>query len=235
MSDYFLNLLILYWRIIAPQCSVGLWHTSGWVSHSYTCVFCLLNLPPTSHPIPPSRWLQSSCLRSLCQTANSHWLSISPVAKYTLSSSSLLQSHPLLPPLGLILLFFNIMYTAVYFPFCSQDACSVLLFATSQVRLFSFLLSDASSPFLTQSLDLSTGPVCVPRLLNHSHGHQVAENRTPRCFLRKTRLSRERDGRSWVPRTNICPTWRSLSSLFSAVSLERTDTFFHFYNRKASL
>ena len=52
----FFILFIFNWRIIALQCCVGLCHTSTWISHRYTHVPSLLNLPPTSHP--------SSCHRA---------------------------------------------------------------------------------------------------------------------------------------------------------------------------
>ena len=45
--------LIFNWRIIALQYHVGFCHTSTWISHRYTNVPSLLNLLPTSHPIPP--------------------------------------------------------------------------------------------------------------------------------------------------------------------------------------
>ena len=44
------NLLIFNWRKIASQYCVGPCHISTWVSHRYTCVSSLSNLPPTSYP-----------------------------------------------------------------------------------------------------------------------------------------------------------------------------------------
>ena len=44
-------LFIFSWRIIALQYCVGFCRTSTWVSHRYTYIPSLLNLPPTSHPI----------------------------------------------------------------------------------------------------------------------------------------------------------------------------------------
>ena len=41
------------WRTGALQCCVDFCHTSAWISHGYRYVPSLLNLPPTSHPIPP--------------------------------------------------------------------------------------------------------------------------------------------------------------------------------------
>ena len=48
----FLN-FIFNWRVIALQYCDGFCHPSTWISHRYTYVPSLLNLPPTFHPIPP--------------------------------------------------------------------------------------------------------------------------------------------------------------------------------------
>ena len=45
-------------------------------------VSSLLNLPPTSHSMPPSRLLQGLGLSSLGHTADSHWLPILHMAVY---------------------------------------------------------------------------------------------------------------------------------------------------------
>ena len=45
--------LFFNWRVIALQNCVSFWQTSAWISHRYTCIPSLLNLPPTSPPIPP--------------------------------------------------------------------------------------------------------------------------------------------------------------------------------------
>ena len=50
---FVLFLFIFNWRIIVLQYYVGFCHTSTWISHRYTYVPSLLNLPPTFHPIPP--------------------------------------------------------------------------------------------------------------------------------------------------------------------------------------
>ena len=47
------NDFIFNWRIIALHYCIGFCHTSTWISHRYTYVPSLLNLPPTSHPFPP--------------------------------------------------------------------------------------------------------------------------------------------------------------------------------------
>ena len=45
--------LFFNWRIIALQNFVVFCHTSTWISHRYTYIPSLLNLPPISHPISP--------------------------------------------------------------------------------------------------------------------------------------------------------------------------------------
>ena len=57
-----------------------------------------MNLPPTSHPFPPSRLLQSPGLSSLSHMANSHWLSILHMVVYMLPFYFIHSSQPLLPP-----------------------------------------------------------------------------------------------------------------------------------------
>ena len=49
---HFLLRFIFHWKITGLRCCVGFCHISTWISHRYTCVPSLLNLPPTSHPIP---------------------------------------------------------------------------------------------------------------------------------------------------------------------------------------
>ena len=49
---FFFNVFISNWRIIASQYYAGFCHTSTWISQRYTYVPSLLNLPPTSHPMP---------------------------------------------------------------------------------------------------------------------------------------------------------------------------------------
>ena len=66
--------IFLNWRIIALQNFVVFCHTSTRIS--YTHVPSLPNLPPISHPAPPSRVSQSPCLGSLGHIAHSHWLYI---------------------------------------------------------------------------------------------------------------------------------------------------------------
>ena len=71
--------------------------TSTWVSHRYMYVPSLLNVPPISVTIHPSRLSQSTGLSSLCHTANSHWLSVLHMAVYMFPCYSLYPSYPLLP------------------------------------------------------------------------------------------------------------------------------------------
>ena len=57
--NYFLQLIFFNWRIIALQYCVGSCHTPTWISHRYTYVPSLLNLPPPSLS-HPSRLSQST-------------------------------------------------------------------------------------------------------------------------------------------------------------------------------
>ena len=43
----FFNVFIFNWKISASQYFTGFYHTSGWISHRYTCV------PPSWTPLPP--------------------------------------------------------------------------------------------------------------------------------------------------------------------------------------
>ena len=52
LSCLLFNYLIFNWKIIVLQCCISFCHRSTWISHRYTYVFSLLNLPPTSHHIP---------------------------------------------------------------------------------------------------------------------------------------------------------------------------------------
>ena len=56
----FICLFCFNWRIIALQYCVSFCHTSTWISHGYTHVPSLWNLPPASHPIPPPSRLPQS-------------------------------------------------------------------------------------------------------------------------------------------------------------------------------
>ena len=68
------------WRIIALQHCVSFCHTSTWISHKYTYVPSLLNLPPASqgcHRAPsPSSLHHIPTNSHQIPTANSHWLSV---------------------------------------------------------------------------------------------------------------------------------------------------------------
>ena len=64
------------WEIFAFQNVLILCHTSTGISHRYTHVPSLPNLPPIFLLIPPFSLSQRPCLSSPSHTANSHWLSI---------------------------------------------------------------------------------------------------------------------------------------------------------------
>ena len=49
----FLKKFIFNWRIIALQCCIDFCLTTPWISHMFTCIPFLLNLPPKPHPTPP--------------------------------------------------------------------------------------------------------------------------------------------------------------------------------------
>ena len=48
----YIYLFFYYWRITALQNFVVFCQTSTWISHRYTYILSLLNLPPISRPIP---------------------------------------------------------------------------------------------------------------------------------------------------------------------------------------
>ena len=60
---------VFNWRIIALQNFVAFCHTSIRISHRYTHVPSLPDLPPISLPIPPFSLSQRPCLSSLSHTA----------------------------------------------------------------------------------------------------------------------------------------------------------------------
>ena len=51
--DFLKNLFTFYWRIIVLQNFAVFCQISTWISHRYTYIPSLLNLPPISLPIPP--------------------------------------------------------------------------------------------------------------------------------------------------------------------------------------
>ena len=85
----FLKFIYFNWRMIALQYWLGFCHISTWISHRYTYVPSLLNLPPTPTPSHSSRLSQSTSLSSLSHTANSHWLSTLQRVVYMLPHCSL--------------------------------------------------------------------------------------------------------------------------------------------------
>ena len=89
---------IFNWRITALQHCVSFCHTSTWISHRYTHVSSLLNLPPTSHSIPPSR-LSESTRCDLPASYSTFPLSTLHMLIFMFQYYSLNWSLPLLPPL----------------------------------------------------------------------------------------------------------------------------------------
>ena len=86
----------LNWRIIALQNFVVFCHTSTRISHRYTHVPSLSDLPPISLLIPLFSLSQSPRLSSLSHTENSYWLSVLyMVCKFLCYC---FHTSPLLPP-----------------------------------------------------------------------------------------------------------------------------------------
>ena len=65
---YCWDVLIFNWRIIALQYCIGFCHTSTWIRHRYTHIPALLNLPPSSHPIPPLIELEAAAAAKSLQS-----------------------------------------------------------------------------------------------------------------------------------------------------------------------
>ena len=53
LASRFFFFFFFNWRIISLQHCLDFCHTSTCIDHRYTYIPSLLNLPPTSHPIPP--------------------------------------------------------------------------------------------------------------------------------------------------------------------------------------
>ena len=68
-----LNLFILNWRIIALHYCVRFCRTPIWISHRYTYVPSLVNLPPTSHPIPPLWVVTEHWVWVPCTSLRTEW------------------------------------------------------------------------------------------------------------------------------------------------------------------
>ena len=70
---YWFIFKIYFWlEIIALQCCVGFCQSSTWISHRHAYVLSLVNLPPTSHTIPPLWVVMETWLLSLRYTATCH-------------------------------------------------------------------------------------------------------------------------------------------------------------------
>ena len=86
------------WRLITLQYGGDFCRISTWISHRYTYVPSLLNLPFSS-PHHPSRLSQSTSFVSLYHMANFPCLSALHMIIYVFQCYSLNSSHPLLPQL----------------------------------------------------------------------------------------------------------------------------------------
>ena len=98
-GTFFLLIYLFFsWRITALHNSVGFCQTSSWISHRYTYVPSLLNLPFSS-PHHPSRLSQSTSFVSLYHMANFPCLSALHMIIYVFQCYSLKSSLFLFPPL----------------------------------------------------------------------------------------------------------------------------------------
>ena len=105
LALFFFKNFIFNWRVIALQCCVGFCHTSTWIRHRHTYVLSLLNVPRTSHHIPPhptpfywarvsqSTWFELLALYSKFTLAVLH------MVIHMFKCYSVCASHPLLPSL----------------------------------------------------------------------------------------------------------------------------------------
>ena len=65
---------VFNWRIVALQCCVGFCHTTTCISHKYTYIPSLLNLPSIPYPSHPSRLSQNTRLSSVMQQIHTSYL-----------------------------------------------------------------------------------------------------------------------------------------------------------------
>ena len=94
---FFKSVFIFNWRIIALQYCVGFCHTLTWTNRRDTYISTLVNLPPTSLPIPPSMSSWSTGPSTLYHSANSHWLSVLHVATCMFLYYPLISTPPSFP------------------------------------------------------------------------------------------------------------------------------------------
>ena len=136
------NLFIFNWRITALQYCVGFCHTSTCISHKYTHVPSLSNLPPTSHPIPPLQVITEPQFEFAASYSKF------PLALYLIYGSvyvSVLLSSFIPPsPSPCCVDFQNILSRAAYFSDLDQETCRQPHFNnTSQsLRFFSWNVAD---------------------------------------------------------------------------------------------
>ena len=84
------------WRIIFLQYCIDFCHTTMWISHMYTYISSLLNLPPTSHPIPPL-WVIAEHQVELPVLYSNFLLSVLQMVMCVFQCYTLNSSHPLFP------------------------------------------------------------------------------------------------------------------------------------------
>ena len=97
LKKSFFNLFLIG-GAIALQCCVGFCHATMQLSHNYTYITSLLNLPPLLSPYP-FRSSQSTRLGSLCLKATSCQLSLLHMTVYICQCYFLHLSHSLLLPM----------------------------------------------------------------------------------------------------------------------------------------
>ena len=88
---------IFNWRTVVFQYCAGFCHTSVWINHRYTHVPSILALLPPPTTPHSSRLSQSTCLSTLSNTANPHWLPVLHMVVYGFPCCCLHVSHLLLP------------------------------------------------------------------------------------------------------------------------------------------
>ena len=168
-----LGFFILNWRIIALQCCADFCHTKTGISCKYTYIPSLLNLSPTSLPVPPF-WVITEHLAELSMAIQQlpasqlfyPW-SCTCVVMYTCQWRSLNSSHPLLPPLyPQVHSLFLCLYS------CPEDRFISTIFLDSTAAAAAKSLQ--SCPTLCDPIDGSPPGSSVPGILQARVLEQVA-------------------------------------------------------------